>query len=258
MSEAKDLSNKLDEIQRNAESNTVKASQFSNRTLENEFPAEYFERQQREQDFNTYNNWVADYAKGLNEKSGDKVNVNVTPREKDLEIYKQKEDELRLLRFEDWIQKNYLKETAAGEPPDLAAQKLIRDLVPEYYERRLKQIDRDIEIQRRAARIKLYGGPKTKDDMYFMYMLQSEQIKLPERLPYHTKTPEKEEYSRGLLNIKREAPRRSSEWTGNWSADGFNMDLPNFSLDGFSVQKGLRHDDLLGKKVPSDRAGLFR
>lgn len=87
--------------------------------------------------------------------------------------------------------------------PDIV--KYVREMAPEYYEERLAEIDRNLELQRMAARLKLKVVPDTPDELRFLYSLAAGEIELPKKVAYDTSeyaTTNAANLKRGLFSVK--------------------------------------------------------
>jgi hypothetical protein len=168
-----------------------KGVQFSNDT----FPAKYFEEQEDEKLLRLKEDFIAGTAKRISGLGGDKVSVNYTPDQKDAKVWLRKTDEARLMHFEQWFEHKNKGDKS------LATMKLMRELYPEYFERRIQLIDQHTHIQKKLAVMKLYGGPRTKEDLKLLYLLENDLISQPDKVAFDT-TPNAKNIQRGLLNYK--------------------------------------------------------
>lgn len=161
------------------------------------FPYQPYEEQEAEKKLRLKLALIA--ARSAEHDAAGRGNVRVQDviDEKEMNIWIQKSEESQLLDFDAFIETNYL----TGN--NLYNQKLIRELYPEYYERRLKLIDQHTAIQRELAHMKLYGGPRSKEDLRLLYLLSTGQISVPTQVAFDT-TREADEkiYLRGYLNAK--------------------------------------------------------
>lgn len=207
-----------------------------------EFAAEYFEEQEREKRHRAYIDYAPQFAREVRDvaqkdQKGASVQVNVSPPEAAIDIYMQKEEEAALAAYEYWIGAKYLNlYSGDGKGPDLASQKLVRELFPDYFERRLAQINRNTEIQKKAAKIKLFGAPRTPEELEFQYMLETGQIEIPTTLPFETGTVVKSTANskRGVFNVLNwNRPDESAQ--GQWGKAGWERQAPNTNVSGYAT-----------------------
>lgn len=168
-----------------------KGVQFSNDT----FAAKYFDEQEDEKMLRLTEDFVAGTAQRIVAKGGAGVSVNYTPDQKYQKVWLRKTDEARLMHFEQWFEKKNKGDQS------LATMKLMRELYPEYFERRIQLIDQHTHIQKKLAVMKLYGGPRSKDDLKLLYLLENDLISQPDKVAFDT-TPDVKNLQRGLLNYK--------------------------------------------------------
>lgn len=161
------------------------------------FPYQPYEEQEAEKTLRLKQALIA--ARSVEHSGAGRNNVLVQDviDEKEMNIWIQKSEESQLLDFDAFIETNYL----GGN--DLYKQKLIRELYPEYYERRLKLIDQHTAIQRELAHMKLYGGPRSKEDLRLLYLLSTGQISVPTQVAFDTtREADAKIYLRGYFNAK--------------------------------------------------------
>lgn len=191
-----------------------------------EFPVPYFEEQEREKKAYDKIRYAPKFAKDMSSIDGGKnVQTVVTPTWEMLDVYKQKEEEAALAEYEQWLGMNYLGlydangNARPNQQIDISKIKLVQELFPDYFERRLAQIDRNIEIQRKAAQIRLFGVPRSKEDLEFLYLQEKGYIEIPTNLPYETGTAKATgDRKRGVFNMRRfnkDVINKKREWQGN-------------------------------------------
>jgi hypothetical protein len=148
----------------------------------------------------------------------DNVYVQDIITEDEKKIYIQKSEEGQLLDFDAYVEHNYID-------GDLYKQKLIREIYPEYFERRLKLIDQHTSIQRELAHMKLYGGPRSKEDLRLLYLLSTGQINVPTTVAFDTTMePDDKIRMRGYFNAVHlfdEATLDKKPENGAWGAKNF-------------------------------------
>lgn len=167
------------------------------------FPYQPYEEQEAEKTLRLKQALIASRAYEHSTAGRDNVRVQDVIDEKEMNIWIQKSEESQLLDFDAFIEQNYLQGN------ELYNQKLIRELYPEYYERRLKLIDQHTAIQRELAHMKLYGGPRSKEDLRLLYLLSTNQISVPDKVAFDTtREDDARIYLRGYLNAKTLFPER--------------------------------------------------
>ena len=170
-----------------------------------EFPAQYHSRPASDRAVGL----KQDYVRHLNEYSPDLgAKYDVTDSEVDALV--RRYSELDLINFERYI-------SAWFDTGDPTHQRLINELYPQYFERRLDQIEANLEVQRRVAHLKLLG-PRDADDLRFAYLLETGVVELP-TAPVFDVSDHDNTKSRGLFNpyvlfgsANAKAP------TGSWRA----------------------------------------
>lgn len=161
------------------------------------FPYQPYEEQEAEKTLRLKQALIA--ARSSEHINANRPNVIVQDviDEKEMNIWIQKSEESQLLDFDAFIETTYLGKN------DLYNQKLIRELYPEYYERRLKLIDQHTAIQRELAHMKLYGGPRSKEDLRLLYLLSTGQISVPTQVAFDTtREADQKIYLRGYFSAK--------------------------------------------------------
>jgi hypothetical protein len=108
-----------------------------------------------------------------------------------------KDQEKELLNFEAFLQ-DYFDLT------NPIHQKLLKELYPNYFERRLDVIRESLTLQEKLARLKLFG-PQTKEDIFFIYAIINGDIKIPDTLVFDLDkgTSTTTQFNRGFFNVKR-------------------------------------------------------
>jgi len=156
------------------------------------FPANYFQKKDDEKRVRL----VQDYSRWL--KSDANLNTLYVPTEDDINVLLRKDQEKELLNFETFIQEYF-------DLSNPIHQKLVRELYPNYFERRLDVIRETLSLQERIAKIKLLGM-QTKEDVFFVYGLMNGDIKLPNDVVFNldkkVDDPAKA-FQRGFFNFKK-------------------------------------------------------
>lgn len=136
----------------------------------------------------------------------DATHPGVTPfgqliaKDEDFQWLQRKQEQQEYANFQQWFAENFDKMSPEQK-------KIARELFPTFYNERLQQLDRSVELQRRIARLKLMGI-QDKNDMLFQYALESgyvpsdplRQIMDPKAVDDTTR---KARYRRGILNPRR-------------------------------------------------------
>lgn len=120
---------------------------------------------------------------------------------------------------------------AHNNSPDIV--RYVREKAPEYFEERLALIDRDLELQRMAARLKLKRVPDTEEELKFLFGLATGAIVLPDKVAYdtskYTNDENEKNIKRGFLSVKNR-PMSSATVSG----DIFNQ----FGVSGNPYARG--------------------
>lgn len=155
------------------------------------FPANYFAKKDDEKRVRL----VQDYSKWLGDEG---LKTLYVPTEDDINVLLRKDQEKELLNFETFIQEYF-------DLSNPIHQKLVRELYPNYFERRLDVIRETLSLQERIAKIKLLGM-QTKEDVFFVYGLMNGDIKLPNDVVFNLDAADnnnKKAFNRGFFNIKK-------------------------------------------------------
>ena len=154
------------------------------------FPANYFAKKDDEKRVRL----VQDYSRWLGDTG---LRTMYVPTEDDVNVLLRKDQEKELLNFETFIQEYF----------DLANpihQKLVRELYPNYFERRLDVIRETLSLQEKLAKVKLLGM-QTKEDVFFVYGLINGDIKIPTDVVFNLDAKQKDakdNFRRGVFNSK--------------------------------------------------------
>lgn len=164
-----------------------------------QFPAHYFAKKKDEERVRL----IQEYIRFLNQpgqltdagKGG--VAALYTPTEDDIRVIERKDQEKRLVQFEGFLEKHFNMKNPMH-------QKLLNDIYPQYYDRRLEIINDNLKLQEKMARLKLYG-PQTQEDIFFLFALYQGDIELPTTLAsdLDTKPFNEQRYVRGMFNAKK-------------------------------------------------------
>jgi len=118
----------------------------------------------------------------------------------DLEVFEDYERQKQRISFEQWLAHQF-------DLNDPATAKLVEDMMPEYFDKRMEAIEHQAELQKNLAMIRL-RGPRSKTDMMLLYLLSTGQLQLPAGAIFE---PDKWSYdskdlTRGLFNPRRYRP----------------------------------------------------
>jgi hypothetical protein len=91
--------------------------------------------------------------------------------EADIEVLQEIEKRKQEVSFESWLA-NYF------DMNDPATAKLVEDMMPEYYEKRMEAIEHQAELQKNLALIRL-RGPKNKQDLMVLYLAATGKLPVP-------------------------------------------------------------------------------
>jgi hypothetical protein len=175
---------------------------------DDDMPAQYF-------DHNNSARKIAvaqKYAKDLVQKfKGDNPgdphpSVSYSPTKEEIDLVLQRENEIQVAAFEKFIRDRF----NVNDPHDA---RIIRELWPTYFEKRMREVDNHLEIQRRIARIKLMGV-LTTEDLMFLYALASQKIQIPTTPAFSLGQDAEAQLNRGILNPRRKVglPTAASLW----------------------------------------------
>lgn len=154
-----------------------------------QFPAQYHARTEAERAIGL----KQDYVRHLNEFKPE-LNARYDVTQSEIDALVRRYDEVDLINFERHI-------TSWFNIKDPTHQRLINELYPQYFERRLDQIEANLEVQRRIAHLRLLG-PRSADDLRFAYFLETGVIAKPTGPVFDPKTDDNKN-SRGLFNPYR-------------------------------------------------------
>lgn len=133
----------------------------------NDFPIRKYEKDSRDQ------KWAMRLKLGEALKN---QNFYQTLSSQDLEYLDSKRQQVAYLQFRNWLD-NKLN---MADPNTVAR---VKSTVPEYFEDREKVLEEQFELMKRASNVQLRGW-QDKEDLFFMYMVETGQIQLPD-YPLH-------------------------------------------------------------------------
>jgi len=190
------------------------------------FPANYFAKKDDEKRVKL----VQDYSAWLQHSKG--LKSLYVPTEDDINVLLRKDQEKELLNFETFIQEYF-------DLSNPIHQKLVRELYPNYFERRLDVIRETLSLQERIAKIKLLGM-QTKEDVFFVYGLMNGDIQIPEQVVFNLdgRQPDPDgNFARGFLNAKKWAKKTEKIQSGLGEQRGagiFGAGTGNINKDLFN------------------------
>lgn len=165
-----------------------------------QFPAHYFAKKKDEEKIRL----VQDYIKMLNTpgqltpgNNQNGVAALYTPTEDDINVIVRKDQEQRLVGFEAFLETFF-------DLKNPQHQKILNDVYPQYFDRRLEIINDNLKLQEKMARLKLYG-PQTQEDIFFLFGLWQGDIEIPTELAsaLDARAFNEDKYSRGMFNAKK-------------------------------------------------------
>lgn len=163
------------------------------------FPAQYFTQPEGEKDIQDRVLAATMMGDAVKAQGTNNVMVNVAPDDAMLKYIRNKDEMLWWTNFEKYLEETYIN------TGDLSKRDWVRKHYPQYFEMREQFIDNQLDIERRAAKLKL-NGPQDMQDLFLEYLIGTGQIKLPETPVWRTdRTPEQtaEAYKRGLFNMRK-------------------------------------------------------
>lgn len=127
-----------------------------------------------------------------------------------LDFIRSKQESEELLAFERWI-----AQTFNMSDPNVC--RYVKQMYPRYFERKMEQIDRDTDLLKRVAKMRVKGGPDTMEDLVVQFQIDSGALDLgpvEQMLAQYRDQSDDENnrlVNRGLFNpykyVGRKAPR---------------------------------------------------
>lgn len=219
------------------------------------FPAQYFNENKWE---HKWNNWKAAIDTFTTDDIANAANPNQIFRRPEMpkelvSMLEQKRQQEELLAIEQWLYKTF----------DLSNPLVVRyvnELYPDYLQRRQEQLNKDIDIMKRLAMIRLQGGPRSKDDLLLKYMIDNHIIDV-DQLRYTIWEPDGPEgrarlddraayIQRGIFNPRKYRTR--TLFHGNHTGHGDWLKAPGVNaVPGF----GLGDNMGAGQQIDAGRIG---
>lgn len=141
----------------------------TNNYVQGGYPASYFEQNEHEKDMRLKQEYVQ-YLHNHN------IPTKYTVEKADIDVMKQKSEEAELMQLDAFVQQLY----NMNDPKDV---KIMKELWPAYFERREKEIDKQIELQKRFAKIRMFGVQNT-DDLLLLYGVSTGEVKMEPFAPW--------------------------------------------------------------------------
>ena len=127
------------------------------------FPARYFPDSDMPNKIEAYKAAWQNFAKG----DGDTALFQKPVMPKELVRYIEgRQEQETLLKFEEWLFKTF-------DFSDPNVVRYVHELYPDYMERRLSQLDADISLMKRLAKIRLQGGPQSREDLQLRFAIDA-------------------------------------------------------------------------------------
>jgi hypothetical protein len=181
------------------------------------FAQNFYSKTQAERDQFLKELQTGENAERLQKTGGIIPYTDATATAEQLAWRKRREDETDLYHFESWL-------SSIFDPRDPNMSRLIKEMYPAYFEGREALIDKQADLQKKAAKISLLG-PQSKEDLFFLYNVQLGRVQIPAHA-LHMPEDTYKDMARGYLNphkskVKdaRDAPSmreeaKSMQWTG--------------------------------------------
>ena len=120
-----------------------------------------------------------------------------------LRISEEKKGAVERLNFYQWL--NSLM-AQYGFSPDIV--NFVKQMYPEYFEEQIALIEKNLELQKRAAMLAVKVIPDSREDMEFLWAIQTGKIELPQHVAYKKgdESNDKANFRRGMLSIKSNEP----------------------------------------------------
>jgi hypothetical protein len=112
----------------------------------------------------------------LKTKVANKLGAPVQTAE-DLEWLRRKQDQMNAAQFKQFVASLY-------NTHDPAQKALLHKVYPELLDEQAKVLDERMQLMAQLAKIRLYGGPRNRDDLMLLWALNSGAVKLPEGNPW--------------------------------------------------------------------------
>jgi hypothetical protein len=159
----------------------------------NEFPVQ-INKPNRERDSRM--RLKSEYIEQMRDDGGVNLGMPVL-KDKDLRAFADYEQQRQKVSFAAWLS-SYLNVA------DPATQRLVAEIMPEYYTDREAVIENQAELQKNLALIRL-RGPQSKQDFLMIYLLSTGQISMPKGSVFDPTSwsYNNQDFTRGIANPRR-------------------------------------------------------
>jgi hypothetical protein len=116
-----------------------------------------------------------------------------------ISIQDEKRGTVERLNFYQWL---YNLMEQYDWSPDIV--KFVREHYPEYFEEQIALIEKNLELQKRAAMLAVKVVPDSREDIEFLWGIQTGQIQLPRHVAYNKGEMGDDDanFQRGILSVK--------------------------------------------------------
>jgi hypothetical protein len=139
------------------------------------FPAQYFDKSKWEDKWQAWQAAIGTFTKDAGDydpvAEPNKMWKRPEMPKEFVSMLEKKRQQEELMAIEQWLYKTF----------DLSNPLVVRyvnELYPDYLQRRQEQLEKDIDIMKRLAMIRLQGGPRSKDDLLLKYMVDQGIVKV--------------------------------------------------------------------------------
>jgi hypothetical protein len=159
----------------------------------NEFPVQ-INKPNRERDSRM--RLKSEYIEQMRDDGGVNLGMPVL-KDKDLKAFADYEQQRQKVSFAAWLS-SYLNVA------DPATQRLVAEIMPEYYTDREAVIENQAELQKNLALIRM-RGPQSKQDFLMIYLLSTGQIQMPKGSIFEPQSwsYDNTDFTRGMFNPRR-------------------------------------------------------
>jgi hypothetical protein len=159
------------------------------------FPAQYFKHDEKQRKINIAQQYAKKLVDSFAAGGNAHPSVSYQPSKEEINLVLRRENELQVAAFEKFIRDRF----NANDPHD---QRLIKELWPAYFDKRMEAVEHHLDLQRRIARIKLMGITST-EDLMFLYALATQDVAIPTTTAFNLGDDDTETFQRGQLNPRR-------------------------------------------------------
>lgn len=138
------------------------------------FPAQYFNKDKMEDKWQAWQAAIGTFtADDYDPANPNKLFKRPEMPKEFVSLLERKRQQEELLAIEQWLFKTF-------DLSDPLVVRYVNELYPDYLQRRQEQLEKDIDIMKRLAMIRLQGGPRSKDDLLLKYMVDNGIVKVDE------------------------------------------------------------------------------